>query len=144
MDVYGNGNTHAYNFTQEYDLVKPTAVSNMGCGSCGSSGYTYDPATGFLVGRTDFNGNVTSYVRDARGLELSRTEAKGTAQERTVTTKWHSKFHLPSGSRNRAIRPCYDARGKLLKKTMTGGVRLAFGAKLTTPWPGAHRGWTAH
>ncbi len=116
-----NGNSLSYNFTTQFDLVKPTAVSNSGCG-CGSSAYTYD-ANGFLASRTDFDGNVTTYVNNTRGLEISRTEASGTAQARTITTTWHATYRLPLGitEPNRITTFTYDAKGNLLTKTITAG-----------------------
>ena len=59
-----------------------------------SRDYGYD-ANGFLSSKTDWNGNLTTYVRDARGLELSRTEAAGSPAARTITTEWHPDYRLP-------------------------------------------------
>ncbi len=76
-------------------------------------------SNGYLLSKTDWNGNVTNYTRDSRGLELSRTEAAGTPQERTITTEWHSEFRLPL----KIIEPgkiteyTYDAQGRQLSKT---------------------------
>ncbi len=115
------GNTRQYTFTTQYDLVKPVSMSNSGC-SCGSNAYTYD-SNGFIASETDFNGNVTTYTRDSRGLELTRTEASGTAQARTITTTWHQTFHLPLTitEPNRVTTFTYDAKGNALTKTVTAG-----------------------
>jgi len=113
-----NGNSSIATFTTQFGMVKPAAVDNKGC-SCGSSAYTYD-ANGFLASRKDFNGNLTTYSRNARGLELSRTEASGTPQARTITTTWHSTFHLPTSitDPNRVTTFAYDAKGNMLQKTV--------------------------
>ena len=122
------GNVHGYNFTTQFGMVKPTTVTGAPVQNVGAKSYTYGP-NGFVASRTDFNGNLTTYTRDVRGLELSRTEAIGTPQSRTITTAWHSTFHLPlqitepSGIAgvNRVTIFTYDSNGNLLKKTITAG-----------------------
>lgn len=115
------GNPQKYTFTTQYSLTKPTGVSNKGC-SCGSLAYTYD-TNGFLSSKTDFNGNVTTYTRNSRGLELTRTEASGTSQARTITSTWHPTYHLPLTitEPNRVTTFTYDAKGNPLTKTVTAG-----------------------
>ncbi len=54
---------------------------------------TYD-ANGFIDEVTDWEGNVTDYDHDARGLEIQRIEGKGSADERTITTEWHPSLRL--------------------------------------------------
>jgi YD repeat-containing protein len=79
--------------------------------------YTYD-ANGFMASKTDWNNNITTYTHNDRGQELSRTEASGTPQARTITTEWHSDFNLPI----RIVEPeretvmTYDANGRLLSR----------------------------
>ena len=74
----------------------PTTQSQpagSGCSSS-SSAITYDP-NGNVASRTDFNGSRTTYTYDlARNLELTRTEASGTPQARTLTTAWHPDWRL--------------------------------------------------
>jgi RHS repeat-associated protein len=121
--IDADNNLHTYYFTTLFNLVKPVSIDQTSC-ACGSAGYSYDPNTGFLIGRTDFNGNITTYTRDQRGLELSLTEAVGTAQARTITTTWHPVYHLPLSitEPRRAITFSYDARGNLLKKSLSSGA----------------------
>jgi len=116
------GNTHGYSFTTQFDRVKPTAVSGTPVPTAGGKAFSYD-ANGFVASRTDFNGNVTTYTHDARGLETSRTEAYGTPLARTVTTAWHASFHLPTqiAEPNRATTFSYDAKGNLTQRTVTAG-----------------------
>lgn len=116
-------NTYGYDFTTQFDVVKPTAVSGAPVQTAGGKAFEYD-SNGFLSSRTDFNGNVTTYEHDARGLETSRTEASGTPLARTITTTWHSTFHLPTQitEPNRVTTFTYDARGNLLQKTVTAGA----------------------
>ncbi len=76
---------------------KNTGLSDA-CNTCSDGRIahkTYD-ANGNVTSRTDFNGNVTSYTYDTtRNLETSRTEASGTPQARTISTKWDSTYRLP-------------------------------------------------
>jgi YD repeat-containing protein len=117
-----NNNTHSYDFTTQFNLVKPTAMDQTSCAG-GSASYTYD-ANGFLASLTDFDGNVTAYTHNARGLELSRTEALHTPQARTITTVWHPTYHLPTTitEPNRVTTFGYDAKGNLLNKTIAAGA----------------------
>ena len=118
------GNTRTYTFMTQFDLTKPTAISNAGCSSCGGKAYTYD-ANGFVASKTDFDGNVTTYVRDVRGLELSRTEASGTPLARSITTTWHTTFHLPTQivEPDRTTTLTYDTKGNLLQKSITANTQ---------------------
>ena len=81
--------------------------------------YGYN-AKAFIASKTDWKGNVTAYVRNNKGQELSRTEAQGTAQERTVTTQWHPEFNLPI----KIIEPgketsfTYDSKGNRLGRSV--------------------------
>ncbi len=71
----------------------------------------------------DFRGITTNYVFDlVRNLEVSRTEAVGTAQQRTITTTWHPTFRLPVQivEPNRTTTFSYDAQGNLLTRTVSG------------------------
>jgi RHS repeat-associated protein len=123
------GNVHGYTLTTQFGVVKPTEVTGIPIQTVGGKALSYD-ANGFVASRTDWNGNVTTYTRDARGLELTRTEASGTSQARAITTAWHSKFHLPvkitepSGiaGTNRITSLTYDdTQGNLLTKTISAG-----------------------
>jgi len=116
------GNLHGYNFSILFGLVKPTAVTGAPVQSSGGKSFAYN-GNGFIASRTDFNGNLTTYTHNIRGLETSRTEASGTPLARTVQTDWHPSFHLPTRivEPNRITTLAYDTRGNLLKKTITAG-----------------------
>ena len=90
-----NGAIRTYGFTTLHGVVKTSSITGDPCSSCGgqNAATTYD-ANGFVTSKTDFNSNLTTYVRDAQGLELSRTEAAGTPQSRTITTEWHPQYRL--------------------------------------------------
>src|SRR5581483_3454889 len=82
----------------------------------------YD-TNGNIIEYIDFRGVAASYGFDpSRNLELSRTEAVGSAQQRTITTTWHPTFRLPLQivEPNRTTRFQYDAQGNLLTRTVSG------------------------
>lgn len=91
------GKDTTYHFTTLHGVKKVTQVEGHATASCAGANqnYTYD-LNGYLASKTDWQGNVTTYIHDARGLETSRTEASGTLQERTITTQWHPDFRLPT------------------------------------------------
>lgn len=78
-----------------------------------------------MASRTDWNGNLTTYLRqDSNGrldLETSRTEASGSPQARTITTQWHTTFRLPTllTEPGRTAAFTYDTSGNMLTKTVT-------------------------
>lgn len=97
--------------------------SSSQCMSCGGE---YESATfdsyGNFESTTDFNGVETRYEHDvARTLETSRTEAYGTANERTIETEWHSTFRLPVeiDEPGRETTFTYDSNGNVLTQTVT-------------------------
>jgi YD repeat-containing protein len=67
------------------------------CGGCSEDqSVVYGPG-GNIVSRTDFRGSSTTYAYEStRNLEISRTEAVGSAHQRTVATTWHPTFRLPT------------------------------------------------
>ena len=70
--------------------------------------------------RDSNKGIVTTYDYNDRGLEVTRTEASGTAQARTVTTEWHPSLYLPLAvtEPDRITRYQYDAQGRQLSRTV--------------------------
>ena len=116
------GQLRTYRFTTINGEKQLSAIEGAPCTSCGgqSSHYTYD-ANGYVASSTDFNGNVTTFINNARGLPTSRTEATGTTDERTITTVWHPTYPLPlsitaPGSITEFTR---DAQGNVLTRTQT-------------------------
>ena len=82
--------------------------------------WTYD-GNGYIASRTDWKGNLTTFVNNAQGLQTSRTEASGTPDARTITTTWHATLRLPTQivGPGRTTDFTYDATGKLLTRTET-------------------------
>lgn len=81
--------------------------------------YQYD-WDGFVKKEIDKNGNITTYTRDARGRELSRTEARYNIEARTISTTWVPHLHKPLTvtEPKRITEYTYDANGRLLSKTL--------------------------
>jgi len=90
------GKATEHRFAEIQGSPKLTASDRFNSPFCGpaASSYEYD-LNGFVSGRTDWEGNVTSYVKDARGLPASTIYATGTTDERVVTTQWHSEYRIP-------------------------------------------------
>lgn len=105
-----------------FGVARTANVEGDQCTTCGSDAQTltYD-ANGFVASRIDFNGNATNFTRDTRGLELTRIEAFGTPEQRTITTTWHPDFRLPTEiiEPNKTTTFTYDANGNLMSRTET-------------------------
>jgi uncharacterized protein RhaS with RHS repeats len=91
------GKQTVYHFAVLNGARKVTTVEGLASANCASANrsYEYYP-NGTLKASVDWNGARTEYLRDARGLETQRIEAKGTSAERTITTVWHADFAAPT------------------------------------------------
>ncbi len=113
------GKKNKYHFTEFNGEYKMTLVEGEASANCAAANqaYTYD-ANGLMASKTDWQGNVTTYIHNDRGLEISRTEASGTPQARTITTEWHPTFNL----RTKVSEPQretifnYDEQGRLVSQ----------------------------
>jgi len=114
------GGTRTYSFDIKHGVPLLSNVAGGSCLTCGTElqAATYD-ANGFVASRTDFEGNVTNFVNNTRGLQESRTEAVGTPEERTITTEWHPDFRLPTKitEPGKETEFSYDTQGRLLSRT---------------------------
>lgn len=113
-----SGTARTYNYLTRANRRVSGGVNQPGGAGCGpaSQSMTYD-ANGNVATRTDYRGYVTEYVYDlTRNLETSRTEAKGTSDERTIGTQWHATFRLPKKvtEEGRVTEYDYDERGNLI------------------------------
>jgi len=119
------GKQNIYHFTQFNGEYKMTQVEGIASGNCAAANknYTYD-TNGFMASKTDWKGNTTTYLHNDRGQELSRIEASGTPQARSIATEWHSEFNLPV----RIVEPeretvmTYDANGRLLSRQVKSRI----------------------
>ncbi|WP_082885440.1 MULTISPECIES: RHS repeat protein, partial [Methylomonas] len=75
-------------------LYRPVAVSTR-CAGCDADyqGYTWQK-NGDMLTRTDYLNRVTRFTYNSNGLPLTETEADGTAEARTTTRTWDSRFPL--------------------------------------------------
>jgi RHS repeat-associated protein len=129
------GTARTYTYQTILTRRKTTAISGTTCLQCGGAQSVVYNAQGNATSRTDFNGVQTTRSFDlTRNLELSRTEAYGTAQARTIATQWHPSWRLPAliTEPNRTTSYAYDGYGNVLTKTITD----------TTVTPNVARTWT--
>ncbi len=89
------GKQTTYHFTTVNDNLRIDYVEGHPSPSCGGTNrnYTYD-ANGFIATKTDWNGNVTAYTRDAMGRILVKTVAAGTADAKTTAYEYHPTLKL--------------------------------------------------
>ena len=117
------GRQTTYHFTTIHGVRKVTLIEGYPTASCegANKSYSYD-VNGNVVSKVDWNGVVTNYTYDMElNLELTRTEAVGTALERTVTTDWHPQFKLPIKitEPGKITDYSYDTKGRLLFKKVS-------------------------
>jgi RHS repeat-associated protein len=124
------GTTRTYEFRKVFDdkyLAKVTEPCTSGCANGGVALMAYD-AQGFVSSRTDFNGNQTVQSNNARGLEISRTEALGSPVARTIATEYDPQWRVPTkiteptSAGSRITTFTLDARGNVRSKTVTVGT----------------------
>jgi YD repeat-containing protein len=111
-----------YHYISWRGAAQLTRVEGHPSANCAGANknYTYD-TNGFMESKTDWKGNTTTYIHNDRGQELSRTEASGTPQARTIKTEWHADFNLPTKiiEPSRETVMAYDANGRLLSRNIT-------------------------
>jgi YD repeat-containing protein len=113
--------TH-YQFEVIHGIKRIKSINGSPSANCSDSNstFTYDDL-GHLQSKTDNNGNLTTYVHNEQGLEVSRTEASGTSASKTIVTEWHPTMFLPITvtEPTRQTRYTYDTQGRQLRKTIT-------------------------
>ena len=132
-------------FSKLLGVDRMTSQSQPGGAGCGPSGSqrSHD-ANGNIATITDFNGVTTSYDYDPkRNLETKRVEAKGTAQERTITTLWHPVYRLPAQVSAPLLKTSYtyDAKGNLTNKTEQPTTDANGSAGANAAASGSQRNW---
>jgi YD repeat-containing protein len=115
------GKVAKYSFQYIKGVRRITSIQGEPSANCPNSNasFTYD-SNGLLKTKTDNKGVLTTYSYNSRGLEISRTEASGTAQARTITTDWHPTLFLPTvvTEPDRITRYHYDDQGRQLSRTV--------------------------
>ena len=118
--IHANGRQNTYRFADPKGVnhKQVESIEGEGCTSCGSSEAITHDGNGFIESKTDFNGNITKFVHDETGLELSRTEAFGSDQERTITTEWDANLRKPLAvvEPGKTTTYSYSTLGQLLKR----------------------------
>lgn len=120
-DALGTSQTYTFSTIQGVNkFTGQSQPSGTGCGPAAAS-MTYD-ANGLVKTHTDFNGTTTRYdYEGTRNLQITRVEAQGRPEERTITTTWHPTFRLPATitEPGRVAEFVYDpTTGNLLSKTI--------------------------
>ena len=113
------GKQTTYHFEIVNGVRKIVQVEGHPTANCAGANRTYSyDSNGFLQSKTDWKGNTTTYLRNSKGQEISRTEAVGTPEERTITTEWHPTFNLRTKvtEPDRETTYTYDASGNLLSQ----------------------------
>jgi YD repeat-containing protein len=113
------GKQTVYHYEMINNVRKLTEIEGLPSASCVGATKTisYD-SSGFIASKTDWNGNTTTYTRDDQGRELTRTEAAGTPQARTITTTWDTTLNKPLTvtEPNQITTYNYDTEGRLLSR----------------------------
>lgn len=116
------GKQITYDFQTILGVRKITSVNELASASSPAKTKSYTYTTeGWLESITDKGGNTTRYTYDSAGLQISRVEADGTTEERTITTSWETNFRLPDliTEPGRTTDYDYDAFGRLTSITLT-------------------------
>jgi hypothetical protein len=114
----GKKTTYIYNSINGRRVV--THVEGQASAHClaANKQYRYYP-TGQLESKTDWKGVKTVFSYNSIGQEISRTEAFGTPDARTITTEWHPDFYVKTrvvdGGKETLY--TYDDNGRLLSTT---------------------------
>jgi YD repeat-containing protein len=98
-DPLGSATVHTYN--TYFGRTYTTAISQPAGSGCSASnnGSAYDPNTGNLTQRDDFDGHRTCYAYDASGRNLETTRVEGLSNSANCGGYLSSGAALPTGSR---------------------------------------------
>lgn len=110
-----------YRFKTIADVKYISSVEGQPTATCAGANqdYTYT-AQGWVESKTDWKGIKTTYQYNSLGQEISRTEAFGTSEARTIITEWHPTLYL----KTKVTEPTqettfnYDANGRLLNQSV--------------------------
>ncbi len=121
-------------------LRRLTGVDGQASANCvASTRSTSYNANNFINQTVDEEGRTTAYVRNARGLPTSITEASGTPNARTQTLSWHTTFEVPTQIVETGLTTdlTYDTSGRLtlLEQTDTTSHTLPYSTN------GEERSW---
>jgi len=116
------GKDTIYTFETIQGVRKIVSVAGQASTNCAAANksYAYDEF-GYLTSKTDWKGNTTTYVNDARGLPTSMTQDAGGTAERTITTTYDAVFHLRDivTDNGKTTDYDYDSDGRVTTITVT-------------------------
>jgi YD repeat-containing protein len=116
------GKSTTYHYQTLGDVKRLTSVEGVASANCAGANKAYGYyANGLLKSKTDWQGNTTTYTYNSKHQQITRTEAAGTTQERTITTVWHNTLDVPIQvtTPSQIIEYSYDTQGNVLSKTVT-------------------------
>lgn len=113
------GKSTTYYYTRINGVQRVYRVAGHPSPNCVAANKQYQfDARAFIRAKTDWNGNITEYLRDEKGRQLMRREAVGTSEERVFHTHWHPLFNLPMlvTEPGRETHYEYDLQGNLISE----------------------------
>lgn len=116
----GKKTTYFYSFVA--GMLRVIKVEGESTSSCVGANKNYSFTTeGWLASKTDWRGVKTTYQYNSLGQEVSRTEAAGTLQSRTILTQWHPSLYLITKitEPRKETSYTYDSEGHLISTTVT-------------------------
>ncbi|NOT39068.1 MAG: RHS repeat protein [Alphaproteobacteria bacterium] len=101
--------------------VKLTSVAGQASTNCPASAGTFAYTSNLVSSRTDEEGRVTTYTRNAKAQVTQMVEASGTPLARTTTNTWHATLNLPTQTVKPGLTTAftYDTQGRILTRTET-------------------------
>lgn len=116
------GKQTIYTFVTIQGQRKIVGVAGQASTNCvaANKAYTYD-ARGFMDSKTDWKGNVTTYIRDSKGLVTSMTQDAYGSANRSITTTYDLVHRLPDiiTETGKITTYDYDASGRVTSVSVT-------------------------
>lgn len=131
------GKQTKYTFQNINNVPKIISVDGQPSTNCPASAKSYAyTAEGWVASKTDWEGNVTTFTYDSRGLPTSMKQAVGSSVERTISTSWESTYRLPNVTTlgTLSVDNDYDSFGRLTKVTATDTATSATRIWTYTYW----------
>lgn len=109
-----------YRFDDIAGARRVTKVEGQPTTNCvgANQDYTYT-SEGWIASKTDWKGIKTTFTYNTLGQEISRTEAFGTPEARTIATEWHPTLFVKTKitESEKETVYSYDANGRLLNQS---------------------------
>lgn len=95
VDPYGTSSTYRFAQIQESMYLVSASQPCATCGGSAAKSFAYD-ANGYPTEARDFDGNITRFSFNARGLPTSVVRAVGTPDVQVASIEWHSVWRRPT------------------------------------------------